>query len=209
MGARTRKEKLIKRGINCCFAFHSQLFIGSKCIHRLPSLSFFLSRLCLHFIYALNKANSLDRSLALVKRTYLTYSFIYLFLFFFMKLSTDKCSKYKIINSLNTLSVTGKITDGNKRGPLIFASNAIFTFSTRFVTRYCNKSYNFRKNRYFHSPRLEIISIQLSRLYQLSSLDSTRTQNKIFSLLKIEFLETGGNDRNSALSSREERAWAI
>lgn len=88
-----------------------------------------------------------------------------------MKLSTDKCSKYKIINSLNTLSVAGKITDGNKRGPLIFASDAIFTFSTRFVTRYCNKSYNFRKNRYFHSPRLEIISIQLSRLYQLSSLE--------------------------------------
>lgn len=126
-----------------------------------------------------------------------------------MKLPTDKCSKYKIINSLNTLSVAGKITDGNKRGPLIFASDAIFTFSTRFVTRYCNKSYNFRKNRYFHSPRLEIVSIQLSRLYQLSSLDSTRTQNKIFSLLKIEFLETGGNGRNSALSSREERAWAI
>lgn len=50
-----------------------------------------------------------------------------------MKLSTDKCSK--IINSLNTLSVAGKITDGNKRGPLIFASDAIFTFSTRFVTR--------------------------------------------------------------------------
>lgn len=86
-----------------------------------------------------------------------------------MKLSTDKCSK--IINSLNTLSVAGKITDGNKRGPLIFASDAIFTFSIRFVTRYCNKSYNFRKNRYFHSPRLEIISIQLSRLYQLSSLE--------------------------------------
>lgn len=42
---------------------------------------------------------------------------------------------------------------------------------------------------------------------------STRLERKItfgnFSLLKIEFLETGGNSRNSALSSREERAWAI
>lgn len=57
------------------------------------------------------------------------------------------------------------------REDLIFASDAIFTFSTRFVTRYCNKSYNFRKNRYFHSPRLEITSIQLSCLYQLSSLE--------------------------------------
>lgn len=81
------------------------------------------------------------------------------------------------------------------------SSRAIAIRATIFV--------KLRKNRYFHSPRLEIISIQLSRLYQLSSLDSTRTQNKIFSLLKIEFLETGGNDRNSALSSREERAWAI
>lgn len=36
-----------------------------------------------------------------------------------MKLPTDKCSKYKIINSLNTLSVAGKITDGNKRGPYL------------------------------------------------------------------------------------------
>lgn len=50
-----------------------------------------------------------------------------------MKLPTDKCSKYKIINSLNTLSVAGKITDGNKRGPLIFASDAIFTFSSRAI----------------------------------------------------------------------------
>lgn len=66
------------------------------------------------------------------------------------------------------------------------SSRAIAIRATIFV--------KLRKNRYFHSPRLEIISIQLSRLYQLSSLDSTRTQNKIFSLLKIEFLETGGND---------------